>query len=170
MLTQKQKLCLRFNEIMLGQPKHFAFLFCWKNRKNFLVQGDLNQFFYFLVALLLTPNTITCTVWHAVLSWKLISQDANSVQLTFITVTSIGEIWLPCQFMRRKSGEKRKLTWEITSIFYVLGRSNCFYWVLTLKSHSKWSECLIPCNSIVRNCRENSLAQSVVGEGWPRHA
>lgn len=150
--------------------KIFGFHFLLKNRKKLFGSGCSEPIFYFLVALLLTPNIITCTVWHAEFAWKLISQDANSIKCIFVIVTSIEEIWPPFQLMKKGGKSLMRIiflqasTWSIASFFSLLKR-NGIYWDFVLKSHRKWSICVIFWNFIIRNCRENNLVLSVVREG-----
>lgn len=138
-----------------GQPKYFGFHFCWKTEETF-GSGCSEPVFCFIVALLLTPKTITCTVWHARFAWKLISQDANSIKCTFVIVTSIEEMRLPFQFIKRKNGGKWSYEdnffarqYISNCFFFSLLKRNCIYWDFVLKSHRKWSKYVTFCKFIV---------------------
>lgn len=152
--------------------KIFWLSFLLKNRKNFLAQGVLNQFFasLWLCCWLQTPLLAQFDMQY------LLENSLAKMQTPLNALLSLShpqEKWdCPSNLLEEKMGETSLMriiflqdsTWTIASFFSLLKR-NGIYWDFVLKSHRKWSKCVTFCNSIFRNCRENNLVLSVVGEG-----
>lgn len=158
-----------FNEIIFGQPKYFGFLFCWK--PEYFGSGCSEPIFCFLVALLLTPNTITCTVWHV---FYLLENSLAKMQTPLNALLSLShpqKKWdCHSNLWEEKMGKNLTriiffaIQYMSNCFFFSLLKRNSIYWDFVLQSHRKWSKCVI-FSYFIRNCREKNLVLSVVGEG-----